>query len=127
MSRVSVVSLDPRFRRIERKILQWGERLLLETGENAVFDISLLGDRFMKKNVLAFPAPIHFPRPDRRGRFLGEICLNPSYIKAHGENLMLLVIHGFLHLLGYDHVRKSDRIKMEMRERALFRRLEKRN
>ena len=34
-----------------------------------------------------------------------------------------MVVHGMLHLLGYDHVRAADAKRMEARERALLARL----
>ena len=71
-------------------------------------------------NILAFPAPKDFPRPDIKGQFLGELYLNPEYIKSHHEDIDRMVIHGFLHLLGYDHDSKSDRIIMKSREQELW-------
>lgn len=71
-------------------------------------------------NVLSFIAPKGFPRPDRRGVFLGELYLNPDYIRRRGENFDHLLIHGFLHLLGYDHRQERDRMRMEKKEKALL-------
>ena len=74
-------------------------------------------------NVLAYPAPRNFPRPDRRGKFLGEIYLSPDFVEAHGQNVASMLAHGFLHLLGYDHEKKNDRIRMAAQEKKLLRRL----
>ena len=79
-----------------------------------------MGKEFMNKNVLAFPAPKDFPRPDIKSKPLGEIYLNPQYIKENGENFIFMLIHGFLHLLGYDHQKRNDRIRMEKKERELL-------
>ena len=56
-------------------------------------------------NVLSFEAEKGSLRPDlgNERRFLGEIFLAPDYIRARGEDLGFLFIHGFLHLLGYTH------------------------
>lgn len=86
-------------------------------------EVNLVGARVMKKNVLSYEAPRGFARPDVKSPVLGEIYLNPSYIAKRGENFDLMLVHGFLHLLGYDHKRKSDRIKMEAKECALLSRL----
>ncbi len=77
-------------------------------------EVYIVGDAFMKKNVLAFPAPKNFPRPDlpKGVKPLGEIYLNPGSEK--------MLIHGFLHLLGYDHQKKSDRMEMEKKEKQLW-------
>lgn len=88
--------------------------------DHATVEIALVGDRDMAHNVLTYPASSTFPRPDVSGTFLGDICLNPSYISRLGHNFDYLLIHGFLHLLGYDHERARDRIKMERKESVLI-------
>lgn len=103
--------------------------------KNKQVEIYLVPGSFMQKNVLSFPAPKGFPRPDiKRGTALGEIYLNPDYIAKEPlkiENWKLkipaelahMLIHGFLHLLGYDHKKKNDRIIMEKREQELLKKL----
>lgn len=93
--------------------------------EKAYLEVYLVGKEFMYKNVLAFPAPKGFPRPDIKLKPLGEIYLNPQYIKENGEDLTFMLIHGFLHLLGYDHKKESDRISMESKEKELLKLLGK--
>lgn len=93
--------------------------------EKAYLEVYLVGKEFMYKNVLAFPAPKGFPRPDIKLKPLGEIYLNPQYIKENGEDLTFMFIHGFLHLLGYDHKKESDRISMESKEKELLKLLGK--
>ncbi|TSA44143.1 rRNA maturation RNase YbeY [bacterium] len=63
-------------------------------------------------------------RPDfkKNTRYLGEIFLAPDYARARKEKLGRLFTHGFLHLLGYTHGRKRDRIKMEKLEDRLSQR-----
>lgn len=88
-------------------------------------DIVIVGNREMEKNVLAYPADRDFPRPDvpKGLRLLGEVYINPYYIEKHGEVLEYMVIHGILHLCGYRHETKRDRMKMERTEQMLMRRL----
>jgi rRNA maturation RNase YbeY len=86
-------------------------------------EVYLVGSRRMHKNVLSYPATKGFPHPDIPGKYLGEIYLNPDYIEAHGESLAHMLIHGFLHLLGYVHDSKDARMRMERRERVLLRKL----
>ena len=81
--------------------------------------VYLVGDGVMKKNVLSFPHPPGVPRPDHAGQFLGEIYLNPLYIRKQGDDVRVMAIHGLLHLLGYDHVRKRDIMEMERIEKRL--------
>ena len=75
-------------------------------------------------NVLAFPTPVHFRLPPRAGKTLGEIYLAPNYIKKKSEDSLLLLIHGFLHLVGFDHQGKSDTIIMEKLENKLFHKIQ---
>jgi probable rRNA maturation factor len=68
-------------------------------------------------DVLSFP----FGDPD----LLGEVYISLQRAKvqarAYGltyeEELKRLLVHGLLHLTGYDHIKKSDRLTMEERER----------
>ena len=71
-------------------------------------------------NVLSFEPSKNFPRPDIENyQDLGEIYLNPIYIQEDGGDLICMLVHGLLHLLGYDHKNKSDRMKMEAKEKEL--------
>ena len=64
-------------------------------------------------NVLAFPEQKHWPYPEKNEGKLGEIYLNFDLAKGDIKKLSRLLIHGIVHLLGYDHKKKSDRMKME--------------
>jgi probable rRNA maturation factor len=78
-------------------------------------------------NVLSFPAGRAAGTPP----FIGDIVLAYETIadEAQAEHKPLahhiahLAVHGFLHLLGYDHVRKKDAEMMEQIERDVLRRL----
>ena len=78
-------------------------------------------------NVLSFPnGPI-------RGEpsFIGDIVLAYETIavearsegKPFGHHLAHLAVHGFLHLLGYDHECEKDAARMERLEREILQRL----
>ena len=79
-------------------------------------------------NVLSFPALA--PLADRT--FLGDIVLAYDTIKAEAEKAGLpmedhishLVIHGFLHLNGYDHEADIDAKNMQNLEIAALARLD---
>lgn len=86
----------------------------------ATVEVHLVGKSVMQKNVLSYVAPKGFARPDVLGKPLGEIYVNPAYIASHGEDFDLMLVHGFLHLLGYDHMNKRDRMKMEKKEARLL-------
>ncbi len=75
-------------------------------------------------NVLSFPAAV-------RGRGLGDLVICPQVLRrearaagtAERAHWMHLVIHGALHLVGYDHERPADARRMERREVRLLRSL----
>lgn len=79
-------------------------------------------------NVLSFPAA---PLPDGRRPVLGDIVIAAPVVRreatAQGKILRAhwahLVIHGCLHLLGYDHRTRSGAAAMEEREMRLLARL----
>lgn len=81
-----------------------------------------LNRKYRKKNkttnVLSFVTPVNFPID-----VLGEIYLDPKYIEKKNEDLAFMLLHGVLHILGYDHERKSDRIVMEKKEKQVMKKL----
>jgi probable rRNA maturation factor len=78
-------------------------------------------------NVLSFPTRSAGGEPP----LIGDIVLAYQTIarEAHAEHkpfahhVAHLAVHGFLHLLGYDHVRDEDAETMERLERDVLRRL----
>jgi probable rRNA maturation factor len=84
-------------------------------------------------NVLSFPAPA-LPAPRTRDALahpLGDLVICPPVLRteAREQNKTLrahwahLVVHGALHLIGYDHERSADARRMERREVAVLRQL----
>ena len=124
-----IVNLDENFKKhedITKKTLKNLEKLF--DLKNKYIEVYLVGKKFMEKNVLSFPAPKDFPRPDVKNyETLGEIYLNPLYIESHSEDFIFILVHGFLHLLGYDHKIKSEAIIMEVKENEIMAQLEKIN
>jgi probable rRNA maturation factor len=100
--------------------------------ENATLDVVLLPHkemaalkwRLMKKktepNVLSFRHPATFPHPETKKKFLGEVFLNKDILAKSPDRAAPLLIHGILHLVGYDHEKKADRAKMEAKENNLL-------
>ena len=82
-------------------------------------------------NVLAFPAEGAGRETHGGGpavRFLGDIalarqtCLREADEKGVGaaDHAAHLIVHGVLHLIGYDHQHEKDAVDMERRERAIL-------
>jgi probable rRNA maturation factor len=120
---------EPKIRRLADKILK---ALKIHGATMDIFlldntKIAALKARFIKKktepNVLSFPEPAHFPHPETKKRYLGEIYLNKDILKRSPERANILLLHGVLHLLGYDHVKKADSIEMEVLEKKILAKL----
>jgi probable rRNA maturation factor len=104
-----------------------GGAVALLLGDDAA--LAALNKEFRGKdgptNVLSFP-PV--PGPEAEAGFLGDIALAAETIAAEAEfqgkrfenHAAHLAVHGFLHLLGYDHENPSDAERMEARERAIL-------
>ena len=79
-------------------------------------------------NVLSFPAG---EVPGAPAQPLGDLVICPDVLRSEarvqGKSLRAhwahLVVHGTLHLIGYDHEHPADAGRMERREIALLRRL----
>lgn len=109
-----IISTYKNFKKDEelvKKILGKLDKLLKL--KNKYVEVYLVKDNF---NVHSFPAVKNFPRPDIEPyKNLGEIYINPE----RGD-VVFLVVHGLLHLIGYDHKKKNDRLKMEKKEQELL-------
>jgi probable rRNA maturation factor len=117
------------------------EVTLLLVGED---QIATYNDRFMHRqgatDVLAFPIEHLKPGsvPQRRAGGpplnIGDVVIAPAYVRAQAEaagvpldeELALMVVHGLLHLLGYDHQDDEEADSMEQRERQLLARARRR-
>lgn len=78
-------------------------------------------------NVLSFPAFALSPG-DPPGPMLGDVVVAFETVcaeaelegKAFDDHLRHLIVHGFLHVLGYDHETDTDAEEMEAAERAIL-------
>jgi probable rRNA maturation factor len=76
-------------------------------------------------DVLSFPANGHGAAKLARGEYLGDIAISPFVARRNATRfgrsltleLRILVLHGVLHLLGYDH--ETDNGEMERYENEL--------
>jgi probable rRNA maturation factor len=82
-------------------------------------------------NVLSFPAlqpPEGVDEPDDMPRMLGDIAIAYETTrreageeeKSFSNHLSHLAIHGFLHLVGYDHEKDDEAEEMEALEREIL-------
>ena len=70
--------------------------------------------------------------PDNQFDVLGDIVISIDKVKEQAEEyghsfereLSYMVVHGFYHLIGYDHMVEEDKIKMREREENILNKLE---
>lgn len=106
-----------------------GEVALLFTSDPA---IAALNAEWRGKegptNVLSFPAAPDMPVPAGELRPLGDIVLAHGVIareaREQGKTLHThtshLIVHGVLHLLGYDHEKEEEALDMERLETGIL-------
>ena len=100
--------------------------LLLSNNKN----IKKLNKRFRDKNkhtdILSFP--FHQKSKKLKEIYLGDMIISINYMNK-SKNLSAydfkkkvtkIFIHGFLHLLDFDHIKKKDYIKMINQEQKIF-------
>jgi probable rRNA maturation factor len=98
-------------------------------------EMTVLHEQYMGKDgptdVLAFPledsVPGSPPAATASGPpvALGDVVICPDVVRANTEGdeslfadeMALMVVHGLLHLLGYDHIDDADAEQMEAQER----------
>jgi len=132
-----------RFLKEAKKVEEIAQKVLgyLNLKKEKGVEINLISDSDMEKlnvfykkkrgptNILSFPSKKDFPRPEIGFKTLGEIYLAIDYIKKQGkkrdfknsdDELKLLIAHGILHLLGYNHNSEKEAQKMERKEKRIL-------
>jgi probable rRNA maturation factor len=120
---------------VDKSVLIKAAQLTLDVEKTAPgSDISIVigDDNLLKKlnsqylnvdaptDVLSFPASE--VDPDTKSIYLGDVIISlpraedQATAGGHplGDELQLLVVHGTLHLLGYDHLAQADKKKMQV-------------
>ena len=100
--------------------------LLLSNNKN----IKKLNKVFRKKNkstdILSFPLDKKIKI--KKNTYLGDIIISYNYLdkprsqdlKSFKEKVVKILIHGFLHLLGFDHKKNKNYIKMLKEEDQIY-------
>ena len=105
--------------------------LLLSNNRN----IKKLNKKFRNKNkhtdVLSFPFQSNVK--NYKENYLGDIIISFDYINKPKDlsninfkkKVVIIFIHGFLHLLGFDHIKKKEYKKMINEEEKIFKSVQK--
>ena len=100
--------------------------LLLSNNKN----VKKLNKNFRNKNkstdILSFP--MNKKIKISKNTYLGDIIISYNYLdkpksqdlKSFKEKVIKIFIHGFLHLLGFDHTKNKDYAKMLREENLLY-------
>jgi probable rRNA maturation factor len=120
----SLVSFFPKkYKFIGKKI---GLTILLSNNKN----IKKINKKFRNKNkatdILSFPNEKKFNKD--KSNYLGDMIISYDYINRpksissldFKQKLTKIFIHGFLHLLNYDHIRFKDFKRMLKEEEKIF-------
>ena len=74
-------------------------------------------------DCITFPIDLDPETPDR---YLGDIFISPEAALAYPkpyEELTLYLVHGLLHLIGYDDMTPAEKKKMRRKEKSCMHRL----
>ena len=97
--------------------------------------IKILNKKFRNKNkstdILSFPSSKILKISKQT--YLGDMIISFNYMNKpknlnnneFKKNTIKIFIHGFLHLLGYDHVKNKDFKVMSYEEKKIFKSIEK--
>ena len=112
-----------KYRFIKKKV---SLTILLSDNKN----IKELNKRFRNKNqptdILSFPSEKKFNV--KKSSYLGDIVISYEFINKSKalsnlefkDKVTKIFIHGFLHLLGYDHIKLNDFKKMLVEEEKIY-------
>jgi len=112
-----------KYRFIKKKV---SLTILLSDNKN----IKELNKRFRNKNkptdILSFPSEKKFNI--KKSSYLGDIVISYEFMNKSKalnnlefkDKVIKIFIHGFLHLLGYDHIKLNDFKKMLVEEEKIY-------
>lgn len=126
----------------DEQLTQWAQLTLDKHHQSTELTIRIVASEEMRAlnhtyrqqnkttNVLAFPAqiPEHIQLDTH---FLGDVIICPNVLieesvtlqKPLIEHWAHIVIHGILHLLGFDHIEEKDAVLMQKEETLLLNQL----
>lgn len=119
VSREKIRDLNREFRDTDKTTDVLSFPNLLQVG---VTDMQLIGENLKLEN---FPNDIN---RDNNMLFLGDICICKSVALAQAKEygttklreIVYMAVHGFLHLLGYDHMKDDDKKIMRETEEKIM-------
>jgi probable rRNA maturation factor len=129
---------------VEKSILLRAAQMTLDfanTTKNSDVSIVVGNDALLQRlnlkyrNVDSTADVLSFPSgeidPDTQAYYLGDIVISLTRAQEQSssegyalvDELQLLVVHGTLHLLGYDHMETADKVKMQTAQDVILQKL----
>jgi probable rRNA maturation factor len=113
----------------DAEMAKWNQNFRHKKGPTDVLSFPAISKRRAERHAKRKHAVAK--SPVTTGAFLGDIAIAPEtaqrFAKENGRTLnneiRILMLHGILHLMGYDHESKSDYGEMNRIEQKLRRRL----
>ena len=125
---------------LKKKLKKFSKNIKFFKSKNITFTILLtssvnmkkLNKKFRKRNkptdVLSFPSllPNRLKLTRKKNIYLGDIATSYEIIKSRSKKGSFLEefdkvwIHGLLHLVGYDHIKNKDYLKMSKLEEKIL-------
>ena len=124
-----------------KKVLKKG--IEVEQLNNILFNVILVDNEYIHElnrdyrhidrptDVITFALEDNKDFPECDTRILGDIYI--SIDKAHSQaieyghsferELSYMVVHGFYHVMGYDHIKEEDKVKMRPKEEKVLEKL----
>lgn len=106
------------------KYLQYMRYLALKMNINKMFTLVFVDNEYIQKMNLEFrqkdiPTDV-LTFPDESTSYLGDVIISLDKVKEQAKEyghsfereIHFLITHGFLHLLGYDHINKEKEKEM---------------
>ena len=142
---ISILNKQRKYPVDTNQVMDWTRRiLLLQKVKNGEVNIVFVNNRRIRiynrdyrridraTDVLSFPMREGLGG-DLHPGFLGDVMISLEmtevyarlYRRDRSDQLLILLIHGMLHLLGYDHERsESEEKKMTRRERFILKKIQ---
>ena len=123
-----------------KKIKKISKKIKFIKNKNIIFTILLtnslnlkrLNKKFRKKNkstdVLSFPSfsSKKLKSSKEKNIYIGDIAISYEIINSRSKNNNFILefekvwVHGFLHLIGYNHIKNKDHFKMSKIEKKIL-------
>jgi probable rRNA maturation factor len=133
--KIQVADLQKRYKADPRRVRALARSVLAAEGRaGRRLSVALVNDREIARihvDFLGVPGPtdvVSFPLEDEHDDLLGEVVVSTDTAAREAKKrrltlereVLLYVVHGILHLCGYDDQRKKDREVMHARQEELL-------